>query len=353
MLTQSFRGARFATLAAVLLVSSCGYIADKDRIKIAMFDGKPVTRGDFDKVLREMSAKERPLIRTKGDMLKAVQDYLDQRVREKNAEELVAANKLHVQRELAEAVLRINEPEVFFKIENPEDYKMNEADVMYLEKERDYRIDEMVKKLEAEQGVYYRIEEAVAGDTIAISDEEYADEYEIRKPQLMHPERVAFTGVLIPGDSSEIRSKSTEIAKKLREGSAPRDFVGGASAIPGAVLIEAELENDPANLKFAPFWQQAAGAQVNAVIGPIFVRGWTEATEDAQGNVTQRPYPNGMLVCVVTDRTDQTQKTLEESKPELQRNVLYAKVMQQLRQENGVEIFEDKLADPGMYGNQQ
>lgn len=324
VLTQSFRGAAAAALAVFVLMSSCGFIADKDRIKIAMLNGKPITRGDFDKVLREMSPKERPLIRTKGDMLKAVQDYLDRRVREQNAEELVAANRLHVPRELAEAVLRINDPEVFIKIENPEDYKMKEEDLKYFEQEKEIRIDEMVKDLEAEQGVYLRIEQAVAENTIAISDKEYADEFEVRKAQLKHPERVAFTGVLIPGDSSEVRGASTELAKKLKAGASPREFVNGPTPLPGAAIVEAELENDPMKIKFAPFWQQASGANVGDVIGPIFIQGWTEATQDAQGKVTQRPYPDGMLVCVVTGRTEEMPKTLDESKPELQRNILYA-----------------------------
>jgi hypothetical protein len=49
------------------------------------------------------------------------------------------------------------------------------------------------------------------------------------------------------------------------------------------------------------------------------------------------------------DRVEEIPKTLEEAKPDLIDNLLYAKVMQQLRQKAGVQIFEAKLPDPSMY----
>jgi hypothetical protein len=344
--------AALTALVLVALVPSCFFIVDKDRIRIANVNGKPVTRGDFDKVLRDMPPKKRPLIRTKGDVLTALQNYLDSLVRRKNAEDLLAQKKFFVPRELAEAVLRMREPELFVEIQNPNDYKLKEQDLAYMKQEREIRIDEMLRDLEDEQGVLFRIEQAVQQATIEISEDEYASEFEIRHGELNHPERVAFTGVLIPGTTPEARATATQVSHKLQGGSAPQDLAkefAGANA----QIIEAELPNDRSNPKFAPFWEQASGAQIGKVVGPIFIQNWTEATQDAQGKVTQRPYPNGMLTCVVTGRTEQTPKTLEESKPDLQRNILYAKVMDQLRKENGVQIFEDKLPDPGMYDAQK
>ena len=351
MSIQSVRGVALAALIAVSL-TSCFGIIDKGRRKIAVINGKPVTRDDFDKVLRDMPAQTRPLIRTKGDMLSALQAYLDKRVRYKNAEDLVAAKKIFVPRELAEAVLRVREPEIFVKIANPEDYKMTQEDLKYMEEDREIRIDEMLKELEAEQGVQYRIDEAIKEATITITEQEYADEYAVRRGELNHPERVAFTGILVPGATSEVRTAATELARKLHGGAAPRDLVQASPDL-HAAIIEAELENDPAKRKFASFWEQASGAKAGDVIGPVYIEGWTEAAQDAQGKVTQRPYPDGMLVCLVTGRTDQTPKTLEEAKPDLQRNLYYGKVMEELRKANGVQIFEDQLADPGMYDTRQ
>lgn len=351
MSTQSARGVAIAALVLLALASSCGMIADKDRIKIATLNGKPITRGDFDKVLRDMSPKERPLIRTKGDLLTAVQNYLDKCVRYENAEQLVADKKIFVRRDLAEAILRVREPELFVDIQNPEDYKMKQEDMKYLEEDRQIRIDEMLKELEAEQGVLYRIDEAIQNSTITITEDEYKTEFDLRSAELMHPERLEFTGVLIPGATEEARAASVKAAQQLRAGTPPDDVVKEFADLK-AQIIQAELANDPTKTKFAPFWQQAAGAQPGGVIGPIPIQGWTEATQDAQGKVTERPYPNGMLVCLITGRTEPTPKTLEEAKPELQHGILYGKVMEQLRKENGVQIFEDKLSDPGMYYTQ-
>ncbi|MCC6797807.1 MAG: peptidyl-prolyl cis-trans isomerase [Candidatus Hydrogenedentes bacterium] len=351
MFTTPLRAAALCALAAFSF-SSCFGIIDKDRRKIAMFDGKAITRGDFNKVLRDMSPETRPNIRTKGDVRSALQNYLDKRVRHKNAEDLVATGRISIPRQMAEAVLRINKPEMFFKIENPEEYHMTEQDLKYMEEEREIRIDEMLKELEAEEGVLFRIDQAIKEQTIAVTDDEFQKEFELRKADLKHPERIAFSGVLIPGDSQEARAASAEATRKLRGGSPVQDVLNEYASAK-AELIEAELEKDPTKVKFAPFWQQASGAQVNDVVGPIFIQGWTQATQDAKGTTSQREYPAGMLTIKVTGRTDETQQTLEEAKPRLQRSILYGKVMDQLRTENGVQIFEDNLDDPGMFDQRQ
>ena len=350
MSTKSYRRTAIAVLVLVTL-TSCFGIIDKGRRRIAVMNGKAITRDDFDKVLREMSPKKRPLIRTKGDMYSAVQNYLDKCVRDKNAETLLASKKIFVPRELAEAVLRMREPEVFFEIKNPEEYEMKQEDMKYMAQEREYRIDEMLKELEAEQGVQVRIDDAIKESSIPISDKEYADEFAVMKDKLNHPEHVVFTGLLVPGATQETRQVAAEVARKMQSGTSPEEI---AKSMPEgqAIIIKAELAHDSANPKFAPFWQQAAGTKVGDVFGPIFIQGWMETTQDAQGKESQNPYPAGLMVAVTTGRTDETPNTLEESQPELQRSILYAKVMDKLRQENGVQIFEDQLADPGMYGNQ-
>jgi hypothetical protein len=273
-------------------------------------------------------------------------------VRYKNAEDLVATGRISVPRQMAEVVLRVNKPEIFFEIANPEEYHMSEQDIKHMQEEREIRIDEMLKELEAEEGVLYRIDQAVKEQTITVSDDEYQNEFELRKAELKHPERIAFSGVLIPGDSQEARAASAEATRKLRAGATVQDLVNDYAAAK-AELIEAELEKDPSKIKFAPFWQQASGAQVNDVVGPIFIQGWTEAKQDAKGTTSQRNYPAGMLALKVTGRTDESSKTLEEAKPQLQRSLLYGKVMDQLRTENGVQIFEENLDDPGMFDQRQ
>ncbi|HRK36388.1 MAG TPA: hypothetical protein PLJ47_17455 [Candidatus Hydrogenedentes bacterium] len=336
------------TVYGALSLPSCGYIADKDRIKIATLNGKAITRGDFDKVIREMAPDERPLIRTKGDVRKALENYLDAEVRNQNAEALLEQQKIFVPREIAEQMLRFKRSDLFIEIARPEDYKLNERDIEYMKEEREIKIDEEWRKLHAEAGVQYRIDQAIQEGLITITDEEYQSEFAIRSGTLIHYERVAFKGILVPGGSAEARTAGTEIRQRLQKGETPEAILPQYESI-GAQIIESELDHDPAKTRYASFWEQAENAQPGQIVGPIAIKGWVAKVEDAQGRVTENPYPDGMLVCVVTDRTDEKPKTLEESKPQLQFNILYAKIMDQMRTENGVQIIEENLPDPGMY----
>lgn len=343
---HALRAALSLTLCCCVL--SCGYIYNKDRIRIATLNGKPITRGDFDKVIRDMAPDQRPMIRTKGDVRRALENYLDEQVRNINADRLLAQNKIHVPRELAENLYRYQHPEAFIEISNPEDYNLNQRDLEYMKEEREIKIDELLKKLQAEAGIQYRIEQAMKEGLMSISDEEYQREYELRATTLKHFERIAFTGLLIPGESSEARSAGIAAKQKLAAGVAPEDLAAEFASL-GAQVLESELENDPQKVKYKSFWEQAEGRNVGEVIGPMYIQGWVAVETDAIGRSTQKPYPDGILVAVVTGRTDESPKSLEESKPDLQYNILYTKIMDQLRSENGVQIFEDKLPDPGMY----
>ena len=337
-----------ASICLAVFIGSCGWIADKDRIRIATFDAKPITRGDFEKVIRNMAPEERPLIRTKGDVRKALQNYLDTLVRNKNAKDLLEQKKIFVPRELAEAYYRFRHPEAFIEMTRPEDYNLTQRDVEYMKEEREIKIDEAWQKLQAEEGVRHRIEQAVQNGLVSISDAEFATEFEIRRKELVHFERVAFSGVLVPGGTEESRAAATEIKQKILQGSSPAAISQEYAAL-NATVIESVLANDPSKPKYKSFWEQATGAPVGGIVGPVFIQGWTAREQDAQGKTTERPYSDGMLVFVVTERSDEKPKTLEESKKDLEFNLLYAKMMEQLRTENGVQIFDDKLPDPGIY----
>jgi len=58
--------------------------------------------------------------------------------------------------------------------------------------------------------------------------------------------------------------------RKLNAGAAPED-VAKEFAGSNAIVIQAELENDPKKQKFAPFWEAASGAKIGDVIGPVTI----------------------------------------------------------------------------------
>ena len=344
---KTFRMSRWLWVA-VLIGAGCGYIADKDRIVIAKVDGEPITRGDLEKALRNMSSEERPIIRTKGDVLRALENYIDRKLKEELAETLRKEGKIHVDRDLARGIARAKHPEQFLEMTNPGDYELTQTDLEYMKQEQEYLIDDEVRRLEAEQAVYIRIGEAVEDGTLQPSEEEYQAEYELQKVNLEHHERIAFSGVLVPGSEGSSVGAAKAIRGRLAAGDSADDIARDYRDV-NARTIASGLENDPTNPKYAGFWQQAHGAEPGDILGPIFITGWEAVRQNAQGQTVAEPLPDGLLVCKITDHVPAVPKTLEEAKPDLVRNILYARMMELLRKQHGVEIYENKLPDPSMY----
>ncbi|MBX7257182.1 MAG: hypothetical protein K1Y02_12535 [Candidatus Hydrogenedentes bacterium] len=342
------RLALWLALFAMVWGAGCGYIADKNRIRIATMDGKPITRGDLTKILHDMDPDERPTIKTRGDLLKALQNYIDMRLKNELAKSLKDQGKIHVPRELAERIYLIKNPEQVGMIGNPEEYKLTQRDIEYMKQERELGIDKELEKLEAEQAVAFRIDEAMKSGLIQILDEEYQSEYETRKQDLKHYEKVSFRGVFVPASNPEAGSIAASIVGRLHAGESIDD-VAKSLANAKADILEAQLSHDPRNQKFAGFWQQAAESKPGDIVGPIFIQGWERGRLDAQGKQILEQLPESLLVAQVVDEVPETQKTLEESKEALAPLILYAKVMDQLRKEHGVSIFEENLPDPSMY----
>lgn len=343
--------ARFTIWLAVFALTwgaGCGYIADKDRIRIATLDGKAITRGDLTKILHDMDAEERPTIKTRGDLLKALQNSIDTRLKQELAKTLKDQGKIHVPRELAERLYLIKHPEQIGMMSNPEEYNLTPRDIEFMKQERELGIDEALAALEAEQAVAFRIEEAMKSGLIQIQDEEYQREYESRKHELKHYEKVGFRGVFVPASNPDANSIAASMVGRLHAGESI-EVVAAAYADAKADILEAQLSNDPRNQKFAGFWQQAAETRPGDIVGPVFIQGWERGRADAQGKLISERLPDSMLVAQIVEEIPETQKTLEESKETLTPLILYAKVMDQLRKEHGVSIFEESLPDPSMY----
>jgi len=345
-----FRMSRWLWLV-VVLATGCGFIADKDRIRIAKIDDEYITRGDLAKVIREMAPDERPIIRTRGDVRRALENYIDRTLKEDLAEELREQGKVHVDRERARQVARARNPEQFLEIKNFEEYGREQGDEIYLKQEQEYLVDEEVRRLEAEQAVFVKIEEAVESGALRPSDEEFKAEYELRKEDLKHFERLAFEGILIPGSGEASVRAATAVRGQLASGEELEAIVDQYRDV-SAQVLESGLEHNP-DPKYVGFWQQASGAQTGDILGPIFITGWEAIRQNAQGRTVAERLPDGLLVCRVTDFVPAVQKTLEEAKPDLIQDILYARMMDMLREQRGVEIYEDKLPDPSMYDTGQ
>ncbi|MBN2309469.1 MAG: peptidyl-prolyl cis-trans isomerase [Candidatus Hydrogenedentes bacterium] len=344
------RASVFLILGVVgVLSAGCGLIADKDRIRIAKINDRYVTRGELSRVIREMPADERPRIVTQGDVLNALQNYIDHLVKQAAAAELKGEGKIHVPREDAAMLFDMRHPEYRVKVTNPQDYNLTQSDLQFWEQEREIGIDRVVKQILGEQAVAYLIREALNDGVLTITDEEYEKEYELRRFDLKNYERVTVRGVYFPEGHPEATSLAADAVKRMKSGETPED-VASQYTEAGAGILETQVVNDPRlAAKFGPFWEQASGADKDSVVGPVFIRGWVKQEMTIQGEVTQQQLPNAYFVCVVLNRTPETPKTLEQAKKDLQPSILYAKMMERLREQSRVEIYEDKLPDPSMY----
>ncbi|MCP4641983.1 MAG: hypothetical protein GY851_16190 [bacterium] len=336
-------------LALLLNGAGCGLIADKDRIKIAKINEDFITRGGLKKVIRAMPAKERPEIRTQGDVLLALKKHLNNEVKRLAAEPLIEDGKIHVPREMASAIYDQRNPDQVQKISSPEEYGLTEADLRYFGEVREGGIDRLQKKMLGEQAVMYLIEEAVKDGVMTVTDEEYAKEHTLRKAELLHPEKSKVRGLYFPVADPDAALHASQALKRLETGASP-DAILEDFRDKGAKILQAAFENDPSKAaRYGTFWEKASGADKGQAIGPIYIRGWQKTETSMTGQTMTSRLPDAYFVCTVLDHVAAQQKSLDEAKIDLQPFILYAKMMDRLWEQFGVEIYENKLPDPAVY----
>lgn len=340
---------RLGAVVFVLAALGCGMLTDSDRIRIAKIDDREITRGDLNEVIRNMSPEERPVIRTKYDLLRTLETYVDNELKAGLAKQMEAEGKLKIPRELAEQQYRALHPdEPVVDLKNPEQVGLSKAEADFLKDERETAVDKLYEKLKGEAAVSLRVQQAIK-DGMRPTEEEYEREYKFRKDTLKNFEQIVFRGLYFPADKPDGGEMAAQVRQRLESGAKLDDLVTEYATAHGGKLFESGIENNPAVTKFMSFWQQASGANVGDVIGPIYISGWDALRQDEKGQSFAGRLPDAYLTCVVIDHKPETPKTLDEAKGDLAPTILYSKVIEQMRTEHGVEIYEDKLPDPSIY----
>jgi len=341
-----------AAVVSMLFTAGCGMIADKDRIRIAKINDEYITRGDLFRVLRDMPDDERPVIRNKGDLLRTLNTYIDERVKAplipQYEEQLVKI----VPREAAAQRYFAEHPDTndyaFYKVQDPAAVEMTQAELDLTKQEIDQRIDQVWDKMKADAAVMLAAADAFKNKELVIEDQEYEQEYRFRKDTLKTLEWMKFRAIRFPADAPNSEHLAAEIRRRIQGGESFEEVYSEmASKQPGSA-IESEIENNPGLERFRGFWMSASGAEKGTVIGPIYMPEYQVMVE-VQGRRTARNMPAAYLVCEVLERKDQRELTLDEAKPKLLPVILVSKMMQRLREQNGVEVYEDKLPDPSLF----
>lgn len=356
MNTARFRfGVLLISLVLLVITSGCGMIADKDRIRIAKINDDYVTRGDLYRVLREMPDDERPAIRNKGDLLHVLNTYIDEQVKAPLVpvvEQQIGQGKELVPRQAAAQRFFAEHPDdnyqVMYQIQDPAAVDMTQTQLDLEKQVIELRIDRVFDKMKADAAVMYTAVNAYKNKESVIEDREFEQEYGFRKDSLKTLEWTKFRAIRFPEFEADPLRSAADIRRRINAGETFEAVYNEMAAKKPSSVIESEIENNPSLERFKGFWMSASGAEKGTVLGPVFLPEYQMMVE-VQGRTSSRNMPAAYLVLEVLDHKAERTLTLDEAKPKLAPTILVSKMMQRLREQNRVEIYEDKLPDPSLF----
>lgn len=339
-------------------------MTDKDRIRVAKVGDKYITRGDLFKIIRDLPDKARPLIRNKSDLVRILNQQIDSRIKLPLGRQMAKEGKVSVDRETAR--------EMFFRESGDEEeeyrnmwamevpppgvitplmevYGLTPELLQFNKDMVEEGTDRMIAKLQGEQALEVLAVDALKEGLIELDEEETEREYGFMKEQFVVPEYLEFKGIRLD-ESDEAGSQASRLRERIQAGenfdSLLEEFTRKGAEDNTQYVIEAGIVNDPRKSHLRAFWEAASGAEVGDIIGPVFLRASQQRSQDASGRIIVTEQPPYYLLCQVTVSQPQSLLPYEQARPQVVMPLIKAKMMHRLREEHGVEIYEDKLPDP-------
>lgn len=345
--TRACHGISVLGLAGLCLAATgCGAITDKDRIVVAEVNGEAITRGDVRDYIRTLP--QPPNIQTRGDMIQLVNTIVDQRIKQAVLQSVGPENVPEVPREAAVAQFDAQNPELrgIMSISNPQQYGMTDAELQQAREQRELGIDDTLKDLQGELAVQLRIRDAVQDGSLVIPEDEIQKIYEARKAELAVPEQMFFRGAAFPTEQEDAREQATAMHRRALDGenfdALIREFTGKDVAFP----METGIQNTEGSGGVELFWQHASGAKVGQILGPIFMPAFQMMMPGPNGQPQPQDVPASYLVIKVLEYQEAHTMSLDSARPQLAMPLLHARMMDRLREEYNVAIFEDNVEDP-------
>lgn len=351
---------KWAGVAILAVTIGCGIVGDKDRIRVAKYDDKYITRGDLFRILRELPDEERPDIRNKGDLLRVLNNYIDDQIKGPISDEVSAQydaqKKVLVPRELAMQkffeMYKDYDYQTVYQIKDPAAIDMSPAQHEAVKTELDLRIDKLHNKLKGDRAIEARAIEDFNAQKFEISQTQYEREYKLRKDELKKLEWMKFRAIRFMADFPGSEAEAAAVRKRLDSGESFDSLVDDYLARNSAYVIESEIENNPLLEKFRGFWLNASECQKGDIIGPVYLPQYQIMAMDAQGRPSVQNMPDAYLVLQVLEHKPETILTLDESKRLLLPHILVSRFMEKLRSDHGVEVYENKLPDPAIFSKE-
>lgn len=351
-----------AVLAAALLGGSgCGLIADTDRIVIAKLDGKNITRGTLDNLIYDMEDDERPNIRTRQDYLRVLNQYIDREIKIPLGQELAAKGEIKVDREAAreqffkssgdkEETYRhmwsIPVPEPGQESELMKVYNLSAQEFKSMKDIIEQETDLVVEKMQGEEAVGYLAGKAFKAKELVLDEEALKMEYELSKDNFKSLEGLTILGLQFPTAMPGASVEASKVRERLNAGESFDTILAEYLQKDMRFGIESVIENNPSLERFKGFWQEASGAAVGDVLGPTYMPDYARMKADASGQPVQETVPECWIVFKVLEARPAQVLPYEQAKGYVMGPVAFAAMMEKLREEHGVEIYEDKLREP-------
>lgn len=171
------------------------------------------------------------------------------------------------------------------------------------------------------------------------------------KEQLVRYEEISFVGVKFPSTLADASAQAAQVRERLNGGESfdaiLAEYVEKDKQEQVGYIIQSDIQNNPSLEKFRGFWSAASGAEVGAIVGPVYLPSYQQIIEDKEGRKVAVNMPDAYLIFRVIEHRPQRELSLDEARMLVAAPLLKAKMMHLLRDENGVEVYEDKLPDPG------
>lgn len=361
-----------ATLVAVLM-SACGVMIDKGRIDIAKIGDQKFTRGDLATLLRGMGDQDRPRIRNKADLMRVLNNHIDDQIRTAMAERLAGGAA-----ELADVAQQIYVPLSAaidryiasrgddanlvrmvllspLPAEGEETPLMREFDMDHRQwrARRDFYESEaevLRDKLQGDAVISYLGAKGFKEGTLKLDPEALQREYEVRKESLVKLESLAFYAIEFPAAAQGAVEAASATRTRIDKGDSFDAVAAEFQARDPNSVSNSAIENNPLLEKFKSFWMVASGAEPGAILGPVFLPSSGRVRIDAQGKPVQYQAPDSYLVLKVLEHEPERTLTLQEATPRLAPELVFTQKLKELRKELGVEIYEDQVPDPRSEG---
>lgn len=365
------RKKRYFVLVLLFLISACGRIGDPETIKIARIDNEYITREDLYRILREMDDRERPKIVSRGDFLRVLNQYIDQRIKIPLGKKLFEEGKIKLDREVArEQFFRSagDEEEQLREIWNmpiPEGdavtplmevYNLTPASLRAMKEYIEQETDKIYEQLLGEQAIAYLVSEDIKAGKLNITNDELEREYNLRKDTYHVYESIKFRGIFVPTSipnaakiCAEYRSQidaGKDFDKLIDELLLQKESAVIAPEMKDIKVIESEIENNPNSARFRGFWSVAENAEVGTILGPVYLPEFQRMVRSETGAMSAQIMPDSYVVLKVLEHHPARTPTIDEVKHLLAPPILIAKKMEELRKLHNVEIYEDKIPEP-------